>query len=110
MIAAPPESHSFDELADYWLEKKAPRKRSGKDDQSIIRKHLRPYFGGLQIPSITTELVDQFIVDKDGEVSSPAVPRPGGAGLARGTLGSVNARLADLPQHLEGASCRSLMS
>jgi len=64
----PPEPHTFDELASYWLEKKAPRKRSEKDDRSIIHRHLRPYFGEIQLPMIGAELIDQFIIDKDGEV------------------------------------------
>ena len=43
--ATPPEK-TFGDLCDYWLENRAPRKRSRKDDESIIRKHLRPAFGG----------------------------------------------------------------
>ena len=39
--AAPPEK-TFGDLCDYWIENRAPRKRSRKDDESIIRKHLRP--------------------------------------------------------------------
>jgi integrase len=65
----PPEPHSFDELANYWLEKKAPQKRSGKDDRSIINKHLRPYFGAIELPALGVEVVDQFVVDMEDEVS-----------------------------------------
>lgn len=32
----------FDDLADYWLKNRAPEKRSRADDESIIRRHLRP--------------------------------------------------------------------
>jgi hypothetical protein len=40
--ARPPEK-TFGDLCDYWLEHRAIEKRSRKDDQSIIRLHLR-YF------------------------------------------------------------------
>jgi hypothetical protein len=33
--AAPPEK-TFGDLCDYWLENRAPRKRSAKDDASIV--------------------------------------------------------------------------
>jgi len=36
---APPPEKTFDDLCDYWLENRAPRKRSAKDDESIIRRH-----------------------------------------------------------------------
>lgn len=41
----PPDPRTFDELADYWLEHRTVEKRSPKDDQSIISRHLRPSFG-----------------------------------------------------------------
>jgi integrase len=68
VVAMPPEPHTFGELADYWLEKKAPLKRSAKDDKSIVNRHLRPYFGEMQLPAVDAEFIDQFIIDKDGEV------------------------------------------
>ena len=37
---AAPSEKTFDELCDYWLEKRAPRKRSGKADKSIIPNTL----------------------------------------------------------------------
>ncbi len=67
--ALPPEPHTFSELADYWIEKKAPAKRSGKTDKSIINRHLRPYFGDLELPQIGVEMTDQFLIDKEGEIS-----------------------------------------
>jgi DNA invertase Pin-like site-specific DNA recombinase len=45
LMDAPPQAKNFDELCDYWIENRAAHKRSGKDDESIIRKHLRPTFG-----------------------------------------------------------------
>jgi integrase len=65
--AAPPEK-TFNDLCDYWLEKRAPRKRSEKDDQSIIRKHLRPYFGTMRVQNIGVEDGDDYLNAKiDGE-------------------------------------------
>jgi hypothetical protein len=46
--AAPPEK-TFGDLCDYWIANRAPRKRSRKDDESIIRKHLRPAFGAMRL-------------------------------------------------------------
>jgi hypothetical protein len=42
--AAPPEK-TGDEIFDYWIEKRACRKRSQRGDESIIRRHLGPAFG-----------------------------------------------------------------
>jgi integrase len=62
----PPEK-LFDDLADYWIEKRAPRKRSCKDDESIIRAHLRPAFGLTRVPDIGVEDVDEYVsVKVDG--------------------------------------------
>ncbi|MCL2724812.1 MAG: site-specific integrase [Polyangiaceae bacterium] len=60
-----PPKHTFDELANYWLEKRAVRKRSKKDDESIIRKHLRPTFGKLNVRDIGVEDVDDYINARD---------------------------------------------
>ncbi len=56
----PPAPHTFDELCDYWLDHRAPRKRSADDDKSIIRAHLRPYFGKMQLTKIDVRAVDGF--------------------------------------------------
>ena len=41
---------TFNDLCDYWIENRAPLKRSGKDDESVIRKHrirsVRPVSDG----------------------------------------------------------------
>jgi integrase len=60
-----PPDKTFNDLADYWLEKRAMRKRSRKDDESIIRKHLRPAFGSMKLRDIGVEDVDDFIVDRE---------------------------------------------
>ncbi len=71
--AMPPEPHTFDELADYWLERKAPKKRSGKNDRSIINCHLRPYFGKVELTGVGVELIDQFTLEKDEDLSPKTV-------------------------------------
>jgi integrase len=58
--AAPPEK-GFGDLCDYWLDKRAPRKRSRKDDASIIRKHLRPAFGEMKLRDLGVEDVDAYV-------------------------------------------------
>jgi integrase len=72
--AAPPEK-TFNDLCDYWIDKRAPRKRSRKDDESIIRKHLRPAFGTMKVRDVGVEEVDGYINVKvdDEELSDKTV-------------------------------------
>jgi integrase len=58
--ARPPEPHTFDELCDYWLRERAPKKRSEKDDKSMIEAHLRPAFGGLKVADLSVQRVDAY--------------------------------------------------
>jgi hypothetical protein len=58
--ATPPEK-TFGDLCDYWVEHRAPRKRSGKDDESIIRRHLRPAFGAMRLRDVGVEEVDAYV-------------------------------------------------
>ena len=55
---------TFDELISYWLDVRAVRKRSIRDDISNIKCHLRPAFGGLKLAAIDIAKVDQFITSK----------------------------------------------
>ncbi|MBN2361670.1 MAG: hypothetical protein JXR83_19610 [Deltaproteobacteria bacterium] len=48
-----PVNRTIDQLCDYWLEHRAPRKRSERIDISIIRAHLRPALGDLLIAFLT---------------------------------------------------------
>lgn len=50
----------FDTLADYWLKHRTIYKRSAKDDESIIRIHLLPFFKGRAISTIKTIEIDQL--------------------------------------------------
>ena len=56
----PPKSRGFEELCRQWLEIRTVKKRTPKDDTSIIRVHLRPTFGHLDIDQITAERIDIF--------------------------------------------------
>jgi integrase len=64
----PPPEKTFGDLCDYWLDKRAPRKRSQKDDESIIRRHLRPAFGAMRIGNLGVEDVDGYVNEKIDEV------------------------------------------
>lgn len=55
-----PPDKSFSELCDYWLKHRAPAKKSTKDDESIIRRHLRPFFGELRLAEIRVADADAF--------------------------------------------------
>lgn len=61
---APPPVKTFGDLADYWIANRVPIKRSGKDDESVIRRHLRPAFGALQLQEIGMEHADRFIAER----------------------------------------------
>lgn len=60
-----PPDKTFNQLCDYWIDKRVPQKRSGKDDESIIRRHLRPAFGLLLLRMIGLEQIDTFKVSKE---------------------------------------------
>ena len=53
-LPTPPDM-TFNELFDYWLKHRAPRKRSEKDDKSIIRKHLRPALGRFRLRGVLAD-------------------------------------------------------
>ncbi len=58
-------NHTFGELADYWIAHRAARKRSQKDDESIIRKHLRPAFGTMLVREVGVEDVDEYVMARE---------------------------------------------
>ena len=61
---APPADRTFDQLADYWMDHRAIRKKSHKDDKSIIARHLRPAFGPTLIRDLGVEAVDRYLTDR----------------------------------------------
>lgn len=58
-LAAPPK-RTVNELCDYWLKNRTPLKRSPKDDESIIRRHIRPAFGRLFLHEVGVAHLDAF--------------------------------------------------
>ena len=56
----PVPDYTFNYLCDYWEAHRSTRKKSGKDDISIFRRHLRPAFGHLLLKDLTLERVDEF--------------------------------------------------
>lgn len=59
-----PGNRTFDELADYYLENRSTQKRSAHHDISIVRAHLRPFFGKMLLKNVGVAAVDQFIALK----------------------------------------------
>ncbi len=56
----PPEPHTFGEACDAWITGKAVFKRSGENDESMIRTHLRPAFGKRPLHELGPVDVEQF--------------------------------------------------
>ena len=59
-----PPTKLYSDLADYWTEYKVPQKRSGTDDLSIMKAHLRPFFGEMKLADIGVAAVDCYLVKK----------------------------------------------
>ncbi|MFT3912570.1 MAG: site-specific integrase [Anaeromyxobacteraceae bacterium] len=59
-----PAPRTFDDAADYWLKHRAVNKRSRACDESILRVHLRPFFGGMKLARIGVQQVDEFSATK----------------------------------------------
>ncbi len=70
--AEKPIKHSFSEACDKWLTDRAPRKRSEKDDISIIKRHLRPFFGDKACDEIDESDGDVYVNERD-ELSEKTV-------------------------------------
>ncbi|MBX3217126.1 MAG: site-specific integrase [Labilithrix sp.] len=59
-----PEKKSVGDALDYWLDNRAPQKRSGGDDESIIKCHLRPSFGHLLLRELGVQHTDAFVAQR----------------------------------------------
>jgi hypothetical protein len=59
-LRAPParEKKTVGDALDYWITNRAPQNRSGGDDESIIRCHLRPTFGHLRLRELGVQHVE----------------------------------------------------
>ena len=65
---APLQAKTVGDICDYWLLHRTPRKRSPKDDISIIGFHIRPSLGHIGLRALTVEHVDAMCAER-------AVPR-----------------------------------
>jgi hypothetical protein len=59
-----PADRTLDQLADYWTKHQVPLKRSGQDDISILKRHLRPAFGTLKLKDIGRAEGDRYRIDR----------------------------------------------
>ena len=60
VLAAVPPRKTFDDLTSSWQQTKGAAKRSTKDDESILRRHLTPAFGGLDLAAVTYARIEAF--------------------------------------------------
>ena len=60
-----PPKKTFSDLCDYWIANRAKVKRSGKHDESIIRRHLRPALGALPVGDLGVKHVDGFVAQQE---------------------------------------------
>jgi integrase len=51
---------TFGDLCDAWIKYRVPQKRSGKDDRSMIRRHLRPSLGAYRLSVLQLEHLEAF--------------------------------------------------
>jgi integrase len=59
-----PEKKSIGDALDYWIENRAPQKRSSEDDASIIKCHLRPAFGHLLLRELGVQHTDAYVAQR----------------------------------------------
>ncbi len=55
---------TFEELCAYWVRYKVPRKRSGRDDASIIRNHLLPSFAARGLTELGEQDFDGYLAER----------------------------------------------
>lgn len=59
------EARTFSDLAEHWIEIRCPQKRSAKDDISMLRRHLRPYYDCYRLDEITHAEIQRFALSRD---------------------------------------------
>jgi integrase len=59
-----PADRVADQAFDYWEEVRVPQKRSGADDVSILKRHLRPFFGSMKLKDIGRAETDRYQIEK----------------------------------------------
>ncbi len=58
-----PKKFLFNDLCNYYLSHFSVEKRRKRDDESVVRAHLRPFFGNMNLDEVG-EAVDQFKVKR----------------------------------------------
>jgi integrase len=75
------EGKTFDELAEHWLKIKAAKKKSIRDDRSMINRHLRPALGPILLTLLRKDVIDEVFVELVGEYDQDGEEiRPGKVG------------------------------
>jgi hypothetical protein len=59
-----PPKKTINDLCDEWIKRRAPLKRSEKDDLSIIRRRLRPSLGPVLVIELNAGHVDRFRTER----------------------------------------------
>jgi len=88
------------------------REAPQQDDESIIRRHLRPAFGSVQIREVGTERIDRYVLDRThldkktvhNQLTLLGSPNAVGSSAARLRLASARVLLVvhdDLAPYLE---------
>jgi integrase len=72
-VVRPRGERTFEMLLGYYERNRLPQLRSPKDHASIIRRHLRPTFGGATLRDITTQIVDEFSSNLHAQLSPKTV-------------------------------------
>ena len=104
-----PEKKTVGDALDYWLTNRAPQKRSGGDDESIIRRHLRPTFGHLRLRDLGVQHVDAFVATRAKLEPSASCAGKRGRAIAQGLQGrSIGSPSTGRRDRCEGhvSSCR----
>ncbi len=70
-----PVGKTVNDICDDWLEYRTAKKRSPKDDQSIIRCHIRPILGQVRLRSLTVQHVDALVAARGKERTDAATGR-----------------------------------
>jgi integrase len=59
-----PPNKTVGDLCDYWVERRAPQKRSRKDDESVIRCHIRPLLADVRLLDVTVAHSDLLVAKR----------------------------------------------
>lgn len=80
----------FQEYAEKWFEvyRRTLKQNSAKNNESMLKKHLYPYFGQMRIDEITLEVVQAFFNMK--------MDAPGTRGKSQSTLGKMQILLGQV--------------